>query len=73
MGKNRDPGENPGSAILIYLVLHLSIVRSEKRNPRNLFIIDLKLCPGVAGEHVDEGDLTPLLHIHQQVHQLSDS
>ena len=30
----------------------------------------LELGPSVAGEHVDEGDLAPLLHIHQQVHQL---
>lgn len=29
-----------------------------------------ELCPGVAGEHVDDDDLTPFLHINQQVTQL---
>lgn len=30
-----------------------------------------ELCPGVAGQHGDDDHLAPLLHVHQQVAQLS--
>lgn len=29
-----------------------------------------ELCPGVAGQHVDDDHLPPLLHVNQQVAQL---
>ena len=39
-------------------------------NPHLLVGVD-ELCAAVSGQHVDDGHLTPLIHIHQQVAQLA--